>query len=197
MDPVRFLSNASSGRVGIEIAKAARKMGAEVVLVLGPTHLSPPSSVKTIRVTTAVEMNSHVQKYLKTSNVFIATAAVGDWRFKNPASQKIKKGRQTQMHVSLIRNPDILAQAGVFKKRRKDLILVGFALETKDQVDEARKKLARKNLDLIVANDPRSFSSEKIKSTWIDCHGEIKKQELLPKTAFAKKLLAWISRYEH
>lgn len=197
MDPVRFLSNASSGAVGIEIANAAQKSGAKVILILGPTHLSPLPTVKTIRVVTAVEMNSQVKKYLNTSDIFIASAAVGDWRFKNPASQKIKKGQKDQMHVALVRNPDILGQAGVFKKRHKNLILVGFALETRDQIHEARKKLVRKNLDLIVANDPRTFASEKIKSTWIDRYGDIKKQALLNKSVFAKKMLGWISRYEH
>jgi phosphopantothenoylcysteine decarboxylase/phosphopantothenate--cysteine ligase len=195
MDPVRFLTNASSGAVGIEIANVCRKKGAKVILVLGPTHLEPPASVSTVHVTTALEMDLQVKKYLKRANVFVACAAVGDWRFKNIFREKIKKGRQTHMRISLVRNPDILAQAGKIKKRRKDLLLVGFALETKNKRLEAKRKLVQKNLDLIIANDPKSFSSNNIKSTWIDRHHEVKNQPLLTKKKFAQRLVKWI--YEH
>lgn len=195
MDPVRFLSNASSGSVGFEIANACRKKGAKVILILGPTHRVPPASVKTVHVTTALEMDSQVKKYLKISNAFVASAAVGDWRFQRVAKDKLKKGRQAHLRVTLVRNPDILAQAGLVRKRRADLVLVGFALETKNILMEAKKKLIQKNLDLIVANGPNSFSSNKIKSTWIDRQGDIVPQPLLTKKEFARRLVKWI--YEH
>ena len=149
IDPVRFLSNASSGTQGIELAREALARGAEVDLVLGPTPLAPPAGARTLRVTTAREMESAVREHAPHATIAIATAAVADWRPATTHAHKVKKTEELQS-LALERNPDILAGLGAAKN---GAFLVGFAAETQAFEENAREKLVRKHLDAIAVND--------------------------------------------
>jgi len=149
IDPIRFISNPSSGKMGYALAQAAADRGANVVLISGPTGEKPPTKGKVVRVTTAAEMLQEVMKYFPKMDIVIKAAAVVDYRPQSRAVQKIKKG-DGQIQLSLEKNPDILKLLG---SRKGEKILVGFAAETQDLVKNAREKLTGKNLDLIVAND--------------------------------------------
>ncbi len=149
IDPVRFIGNHSSGKMGFELANRALDLGAEVVLVTGPTHLDlNHSGLKLIRVKSAEEMYAEVLKYYSDMDIAIASAAVSDYRPENTFDKKIKKDSDT-LTLKLVKNPDILKTLG---QRKKDQILIGFALETNNELENARKKLHNKNLDLIVLN---------------------------------------------
>jgi len=150
MDPVRFITNQSSGKMGYALAKMARRRGAEVTLISGPTSLSlPEQGIQHIPVRTAEEMKKAVFAHLEGISVIIKAAAVSDYRPKVVSDQKIKKGN-AEYTLALERTGDILAELG---KKKGDRILVGFAAETEDLVANAKKKLQEKNLDLIVVND--------------------------------------------
>jgi phosphopantothenoylcysteine decarboxylase/phosphopantothenate--cysteine ligase len=151
IDPVRYITNRSSGKQGYAIAAAAAAAGAEVHIVSGPVALSDPAHVTVERVETAVEMQRAVMAALP-ADVFIATAAVADWRVESVLSQKLKKSVEGPPILSLVENPDILAEVGHLTTGRPSLV-VGFAAETADVVANARKKLAKKGCDLVVAND--------------------------------------------
>ncbi|HTJ24568.1 MAG TPA: bifunctional phosphopantothenoylcysteine decarboxylase/phosphopantothenate--cysteine ligase CoaBC [Candidatus Limnocylindria bacterium] len=149
IDPVRFLSNAATGTQGIALAHEALARGAQVDLILGPTHLVPPASARTTRVTTAREMEAAVRARVADATIVVATAAVADWRPAVTHEHKVKKTDDAQA-LPLARNPDILAGLGAAKDGR---FLVGFAAETEAFEDHAREKLARKQLDAIAVND--------------------------------------------
>ncbi len=149
IDPVRYIGNRSSGRMGYEIAKAAVNAGADVVLVSGKADVEPPSGLKFVKVESALEMREAVLSEFATVDAVIMSAAVADYRVKSPAAQKIKKSADT-LTLELVKNPDILRELGTLKKNQ---ILVGFAAETQNILDYANKKLVEKNLDFIVAND--------------------------------------------
>jgi len=151
LDPVRYMSNRSSGKMGYALARAARRRGAKVSLVSGPTALKPPRDVALSRVKTAEEMRQAVLSECRQYDVIIKAAAVLDWRPKETAEQKIKKGRGVQT-LELVENPDILAELGCSRGNNRCL-LVGFAAETQDLIMNAQEKLKKKNLDLIVVND--------------------------------------------
>lgn len=150
IDPVRFISNRSSGRMGFALAEAARARGAEVTIVAGLTTAPIPGNVKIVRAVAAEDMRDAVMKELANATVFIGAAAVADYRPVTIASHKIKKSADT-LTLELERTPDILAEAAT--KKNADLILIGFAAETDDVLSHARAKLERKKLDMIVAND--------------------------------------------
>lgn len=147
IDPVRFISNYSTGTFGYEIAREAKHRGYSVTLVSGPTRLEVPSGVKFIVVETSADMRKAVLAEFAKSDCIIMTAAVADWRPKYSAKRKIK--RRPRKIIELVENPDILAEVGA---RKKDKIVVGFALETENLERNALKKLKDKNLDLIIAN---------------------------------------------
>ncbi|MDT8901513.1 bifunctional phosphopantothenoylcysteine decarboxylase/phosphopantothenate--cysteine ligase CoaBC [Anaeroselena agilis] len=149
IDPVRYISNHSSGKMGYAIARTAAARGADVVLVTGPTELAPPPGVRVARVETAAEMMAAVLAEFDDCDVVVKAAAVADYRVQAPAGQKIKK-RDDELALTLVKNPDILAELG---RRKQGQLLVGFAAETEELVGHARDKLTRKNLDMIVAND--------------------------------------------
>ncbi|MDH7576484.1 MAG: bifunctional phosphopantothenoylcysteine decarboxylase/phosphopantothenate--cysteine ligase CoaBC [Bacillota bacterium] len=148
LDPVRFLSNYSSGKMGFALAQVARERGAEVILVSGPTHLEPPGGVEYVAVETAQEMFDAVVERFPGVDVVIKAAAVADFRPRVKAQAKIKK--QESLVLELEKTPDILAYLG---KHKKDQVLVGFAAETERILLNAGEKLTKKNLDLLVAND--------------------------------------------
>jgi phosphopantothenoylcysteine decarboxylase/phosphopantothenate--cysteine ligase len=153
LDPVRYISNHSSGKQGFAIAEALGVLGADVRLVAGPTEIAPPSNVTAIMVTTAVEMNDAVKAQMP-ADIFIAVAAVADWRPATRANTKlkIKGGAAEGMALQLVENPDILKGVGSRKKNRPRLV-IGFAAETNDVEAHARQKLLKKGCDWIVAND--------------------------------------------
>ena len=149
LDPVRFISNYSSGKMGYALATAARRRGAAVTLVSGPTCLEDPHGVETVRVVSAEEMREAVLGRLSDSTIVIKAAAVADYRPEARAERKIKKSGAT-VTLKLAKNPDILAEIGNIKGSRT---VVGFAAETDELMENARDKLRRKNLDMVVAND--------------------------------------------
>lgn len=149
LDPVRFLSNPSSGKMGFELAGEALRRGAEVILISGPTHITPPPGVRMEWVQTAEEMEKAVERNLHRADIVIMAAAVSDFKFSNPSSKKIKK-RQMSRSIHLVETPDILKKIG---QRKGEKILVGFAAETENMEENALKKLKEKHLDLVVAND--------------------------------------------
>ncbi len=152
IDPVRFIGNHSSGKMGYELAEAAARLGARVHLISGPTHLSTENpNIILVRVTSTHEMYEAVHSNFKAADVCIAAAAVADYKPKTVAGEKIKKSDQT-LNIELTKTEDILASLGAEKK---DQILIGFALETNNEVENARNKLKRKNLDFIVLNSLR------------------------------------------
>ncbi len=151
IDPVRFITNRSTGKMGYAIARAAKRRGASVTLISGPTALEPPYGVSFIDIKTAAEMKKAVFDNRSDSNIIIKAAAVADYRPMETAKQKIKKNEDT-LTLELTKNPDILAQLGATKKD-SPCILVGFAAETEELLTHAKGKLEAKNLDMIVAND--------------------------------------------
>jgi len=156
IDPVRFISNRSSGKMGFALAHAARMRGANVCVVRGFTSVAPPESIQLISVGSAAEMHAAVLKEFETATIFIAAAAVADYRAKQPAEHKIKKSA-THFTLELERTPDILAD--VAGKKTNAQLVIGFAAETEKIIGNARMKLHDKNLDLIVANDVSSEAS--------------------------------------
>ena len=157
IDPVRYLSNNSSGKMGYSLAQAAADLGAEVTLISGPTNLKVPNGLeKFIFVESALEMYEKVDEYFKNTDIFIACAAVADYRPKEYKNEKIKKS-DSDFVIELVRNPDILLEMS--KKKEKQL-LVGFAAETNDIRENALKKLEKKNLDIIVANNASVMGSD-------------------------------------
>ncbi len=189
LDPFRFISNPSSGKMGFALARAARQMGGEVVLISGPVSLSPPSGVKFVPVTSACQMRDEVRKRLPSAGVVIMAAAVSDYRPEGYSPEKLKKGG-SRLSLNLVRNPDILAELG---EKKGDLILVGFSAETENIVDNAAEKLKSKHLDLIVANDisaPGSgFAAEDNRVIVIDPAGGPEEWPLMSKTALAERII--------
>lgn len=150
LDPVRFLSNNSSGRMGYALAAAAKRRGANVTVVAGITTATAPAEVKLVQVNSAEDMKAAVMKELTSSSVFIGAAAVADYRPANRSARKIKKDRAS-LSLTLKRTPDILK--AVATTNQKGLLVIGFAAETENVLRNAREKLAKKNLDAIIAND--------------------------------------------
>lgn len=197
IDPVRCITNRSSGKMGYAIAKIARRRGAEVMLITGRTYLNPPrTDIETIEVTTACEMRDAVMEHYKRATVIIKTAAVADFRCKTENCQKIKKkGNDGVMLLELSKNPDIIGELGMIKG---DRILVGFAAETENIYEHAAEKLKRKNLNLIVANDVAKsgigFGSDNNEVTIIEPTGRMKQVPLLSKDEVAHVILDSIKK---
>lgn len=150
IDPVRYISNHSSGKMGYAIAEAARDAGAKVIVISGPCALTKPERCEVISVSSAQEMYEASMAVVADSDIFIASAAVADYRPASIEEQKIKKTGQDTMTIELVKNPDIVTAVANSQERP---FTVGFAAETQDVVEYARGKLQRKNLDLVVAND--------------------------------------------
>ncbi len=151
IDPVRFISNHSSGKMGFAVAEAAQKRGAKVTVVCGVTTVEPPENVEVIRAVSAEEMFHAVMNELPNATVFVGAAAVADYRPRNIEDYKIKKTNQNVLMLELEETPDILSN--VSKNRHENLLVVGFAAETNDVINYAKSKMEKKNLDLVVAND--------------------------------------------
>lgn len=193
LDPVRFLTNRSSGKMGYALARVAWRRGASVTLVSGPTTLPDPYGVEVLRVRSAREMLEAVVNRFPSSDALLMAAAVSDYRPEQVSPQKIK--RQEERHqFRLVRNPDILAAVAALKKHQ---LVVGFAAETGNLVAEARRKLAEKNLDLIVANDvsqPDSgFAVDTNEVILVGPDGFLEKLPLLTKEEVAERILDWLA----
>ena len=190
IDPVRFIGNHSSGKMGFEIAHEAAKLGAEVTLISGPSHLNiSDKSIHLVRVVSAEEMYNACHQYFENADIAIAAAAVADYRPKNVASQKIKKA-ESSFTIELERTKDILASLGEIKKKQ---FLIGFALETENEIENAKLKIQKKNLDLIVLNSLQDagagFGTPTNKVTFIDKNFTIEPMDLKSKGKVAQDIL--------
>ena len=187
LDPVRHISNRSSGKMGYAIAEAARDRGAAVTLVSAPVALTPPAGVKLVKVQTAIQMRDACIKAALHADAVVMAAAPADYRPKETAANKIKKGASDTLSLELAENPDIL---GALKG---NFIRVGFAAESENLLENAREKLSKKNLDLIVANDitmrNSGFDADTNKVVLIDREGRVTKLSLMPKLEVADKIL--------
>ncbi|PMK05100.1 bifunctional phosphopantothenoylcysteine decarboxylase/phosphopantothenate--cysteine ligase CoaBC [Vibrio sp. 10N.261.55.A7] len=175
IDPVRYISNHSSGKMGYALAEAALKLGATVTLVSGPVNIAPPQSASTIQVESALQMHNQVMEQAPSHDVFISCAAVADYRPERIADQKIKKtANSDSMNIVMVKNPDIVASVAALSENRP--FTVGFAAETQDVEKYARGKLLKKNLDMICANDVsvegQGFNSNDNAITVFDKQGE-------------------------
>jgi phosphopantothenoylcysteine decarboxylase/phosphopantothenate--cysteine ligase len=197
IDPVRFIGNHSSGKMGIAIAEEAAKNGAEVTLICGPSRVESSASVTRIDVQSAQQMFDAVMKEQAQNDVLILSAAVADYRPKHVASNKIKK-KDAALVIELEPTPDILASLGATK--RPDQLLVGFALETDDELQNAQSKLNRKNCDIIVLNSLQDagagFGHDTNRVTILDRHNNISTFELKSKAEVAKDILQKIKDYK-
>jgi phosphopantothenoylcysteine decarboxylase/phosphopantothenate--cysteine ligase len=193
LDPVRFIGNHSSGKMGFEIANAAANLGAEVILVTGPTHQSIQHSLIEVKpIVSAEEMYTEVHKHFLYSDIAILSAAVADYRPKTVTDKKIKK-KDSTFTIELEKTKDILKSLGQIKSNQ---VLVGFALETNNELEHAKEKLKSKNLDLIVLNSLRDkgagFGVSTNKVTFITSSNEIVENELKSKAEVAKDLMKQI-----
>ena len=196
IDPVRFIGNHSSGKMGFDIATQAAKMGAEVVLISGPTHLQiDPTQVTLVPVVSAQEMYDACHQYYNAMDVAIAAAAVADYRPKNIAQQKIKKEDAT-LSLNLEKTDDILASLG---KQKTKQFLIGFALETENEIENAKLKIQKKNLDLIVLNSLNDkgagFGQPTNKVTFIDRDFTVEPMDLKSKEAVAFDIINKIIKH--
>jgi phosphopantothenoylcysteine decarboxylase/phosphopantothenate--cysteine ligase len=196
IDPVRFIGNHSSGKMGFDIANQAAKMGAEVVLISGPTHLQIDSTqVTLVPVVSAQEMYDACHQYYNAMDVAVAAAAVADYRPKNIAQQKIKK-ENTTLSLTLEKTDDILASLG---KQKTKQFLIGFALETENEIENAKLKIQKKNLDLIVLNSLNDkgagFALSTNKVTFIDRNFVVEPMELKSKEEVALDIVTKIIQH--
>ena len=189
LDPVRYLSNRSSGKMGYALARAGLRRGAEVLLISGPTEIDPPAGAHLISVTTAAEMREAVLEEFPRSTAVIMAAAVTDYRPVDFANQKIKRGKGP-IELRLEPNPDILKEIGA---RKNGKLLVGFAAETEELMANAEKKLREKNLDIIVANNVTEagagFDIDTNVATILDRTGAVRSLPLMSKEALAEEVL--------
>lgn len=158
LDEVRYIGNPSTGLMGMELARACQRLGASVTIVSGPTHLQPPPGISFVPVVSAQQMLEAVTERFDGCDVFIASAAVSDYRPATREKGKIKKGAD-RVTLELVLNPDVLKAMG--EMRRDDQIVVGFSLETANEIENARGKLSAKHCDLMVVNTPQHFGEAK------------------------------------
>jgi phosphopantothenoylcysteine decarboxylase / phosphopantothenate---cysteine ligase len=193
IDPVRYISNHSSGKMGYAIAEAARDRGASVVLVTTPTSLRIPSGMQVARVLTAQDMLASITERYADLDALIMAAAVADFRVASPPDQKMKRGEHA-LDLHLVPNPDLLAVTASLSAERRP-VRVGFAAETQDLVEHAKEKLARKSLDVIVANDVSGdvFGSDANQVTLLWSDGRRLELSRLPKSEVAEQVLDAVS----
>jgi phosphopantothenoylcysteine decarboxylase/phosphopantothenate--cysteine ligase len=193
IDPVRYISNRSSGKMGYRLAQAALRRGAQVTLVSGPTALTPPAAATFVPVQTAEEMREAVLHHLPGATIVVKAAAVADYRVRRPSETKIKGKRD--LTLELTPNPDILAEVAA---GRTGAFVVGFAAETNDVAANARAKLEAKGIDLLVANDVSQagigFDAEDNEVVLIDRWGGTRPLPRMPKSAVADAILSEILR---
>ena len=196
IDPVRYISNHSSGKMGFALAQAAAAMGAEVTLICGPVQLATPAGVTRIDVQSAEQMHQAALSAAVQSDIFIGCAAVADYRVAEIAADKLKKGAEAEMQLTLVKNPDIIAAVAALPQQRP--FTVGFAAETRNVLEYARQKLLNKRLDMICANDvsasDRGFNSDDNALSVIWRGGELDLPKA-PKQQLATQLITLISEH--
>lgn len=196
IDPVRFIGNHSSGKMGYAIAQQLKELGADVTLVSGPTALPKPDQITVVPVTSAAEMLQACEKYFDHAAIIVMSAAVADYTPIEVASQKIKK-KEEEFSIALKKTTDILATLG--SKKKKDQLLIGFALETNNELENAKDKLVRKNLDFIVLNSMQDqgagFATDTNKVTIINRSGESNVFPLKSKEDVAKDICSIILQH--
>jgi len=183
-DPARHLSNRSSGKMGYSLARTAKRRGAKVILISGPAALAPPPGIEIINIVSAQQMHDAVMEQYGRADIVVMAAAVSDYRPGKSKEQKVKKGGKP-IGLELVPNPDILKKLGQKKKRAKQPLLVGFAAESIDHIEEGQRKLKEKNLDLIVINDiigtDTGFGADTNQVTLIDRDYQLEKLPLFSK----------------
>jgi phosphopantothenoylcysteine decarboxylase/phosphopantothenate--cysteine ligase len=188
IDPIRYISNRSSGKMGYAIAEKASKRGAKVVLISGPSNLERPFGISFIPVKNAKDMYAQVKNNFRKCDCLIMAAAVSDFALEKISEEKIKRGKELTLHLKS--TPDILSEMG---RRKRNKVLVGFSLETEDEIENSKKKLKEKNLDLIVVNNPKlpgaGFELDTNIVTLIDQKGKVEKLPLMSKKDLADKFL--------
>jgi phosphopantothenoylcysteine decarboxylase / phosphopantothenate---cysteine ligase len=189
IDPVRYIGNRSSGKMGRAIADEALRRGARVTVVTGPADVDPPAGAEVVQVATAQEMFQAVMDRVVGKDIVIGAAAVADYRVNDPSTVKQKRNGGG-LDLTLVENPDIIAHVG--QQKTNGQLIVGFAAETHDLIENAQAKLARKNLDLIVANqvgtEESGFGTETVHARFLSSNGETEEHPLLRKTELASKL---------
>ena len=192
LDPVRFISNPSTGKMGYLIAEECIKQGYRVTIVTGPTHLKPPPEAELIKVVTGEQMRREIVTRFRAADVLIMCAAVSDWKPARKAARKIK--RKKSWNLRLVPNPDILKETSRIKRPGQKTI--GFALETSGLMKNARKKLMDKRLDLIVANTPEFFGEQEKPSNVVFIHkcGHAEKFRKATKKQTARKIVSLLPR---
>ncbi len=198
IDPVRFIGNHSSGKMGIAIAEEFARLGHEVTLVKGATSLNPANTqIIQVQAPTAAEMFDACKQYFAQADVIVFAAAVADYTPKHPSATKIKK-KEDEFTIELVKTKDIALELG--KQRTDKQVLVGFALETNDEETHAREKLAKKNLDFIVLNSMRDagagFKTDTNKITIIDRQGNVTKFDLKEKTEVARDIVGYVEKIQ-
>ena len=198
IDPVRFIGNHSSGKMGIAIAEEFARLGHEVTLVKGATSLNPVNTqIIQVQAPTAAEMFDACKQYFAQADVIVFAAAVADYTPKHPSATKIKK-KEDEFTIELVKTKDIALELG--KQRTDKQVLVGFALETNDEENHAREKLAKKNLDFIVLNSMRDagagFKTDTNKITIIDRQGNVTKFDLKEKTEVARDIVGYVEKIQ-
>jgi phosphopantothenoylcysteine decarboxylase/phosphopantothenate--cysteine ligase len=191
-DPARHMSNRSSGKMGYSLARVAKRRGARVILVSGPSAIEPPPGVEIINILSAQQMHDAVMEHYSSADIVVMAAAVSDYRPGKTMEQKIKKGGKS-IDLELVPNPDILKKLGQKKKRAKQALLVGFAAESRHHIEEGQRKLKEKNLDLIVINDiigkDTGFGADTNRVSLIDRDYQLEKLPLLSKEECADMIL--------
>jgi phosphopantothenoylcysteine decarboxylase/phosphopantothenate--cysteine ligase len=194
LDPVRMITNPSTGRMGFALAEAARALGGQVTLISGPTHLSPPYGMEFVPVVSAAEMADAVLRHYPGTDILAMSAAVSDYRPRAIAPEKMKKSAQV-FQIELERNEDILANLA---EHKSNALHIGFAVETENELVNAQEKLRKKRLDLIVLNNPRhagaGFGTETNQVTLVDRDGRTQKLELMSKLALAFRIFEYVLR---
>ncbi|MBK9975582.1 MAG: phosphopantothenoylcysteine decarboxylase [Planctomycetes bacterium] len=191
LDEVRFLSNPSTGLMGMELARACQKLGGNVTVVCGPTHLQAPPGIALVPVVSAQEMLEAVTERFDHCNVFIASAAVSDYRPARREQGKVKKGAE-KMVIEFVLNPDVLKAMGA--RRRDDQIVIGFSLETANEIENARRKLQEKNCDLMVVNTPQHFGQAKEFVRIISARGLVAELPPSTKTKVAEAVVDLVAK---
>lgn len=197
IDPVRYISNHSSGKMGYALAEAAKNEGAAVILISGPTNQPIPQGVQVVHVLSAEDMNQAAHQHCSDCDIFIAAAAVADYKMKEVADHKMKKGADSALTLELVKNPDIVA--GVANSQYRPKCVVGFAAETQNVAEYARRKLKNKRLDAIIANDVSEagvgFNSDNNRVT-VFTKTEHYELETMSKRILATKLVAMMSGWQ-
>ncbi len=191
LDDVRFIGNPSTGLMGMELARSAMKLGGHVTIVCGPTHLQPPPGAALVPVVSGQQMLEAVSERFDACDIFIASAAVSDYRPTKRESGKIKKGAE-RVTIELVLNPDVLKAMG--ERRRADQIIVGFSLESANALENARGKLKDKNCDLMVVNTPAHFGEAKEFVRIINGKGLVAELPPSTKAAVAESVLELVAR---